>query len=183
MTRNISGFDEQELDLCDSDVQRHLLEVANVRMLFLVGVRDGLIKDFEWNTIKATKGAVGKLDATATFSSSGLSYKVGIINHPAINDGLLSSLEQQVQECGIDKLFIVSRDDVHQAQLQKLIAGNALLKSRCLFSTHHELYRVGVVISSWQTCDAPVAAAKSAAMVEASGWSGGLVPAPISISA
>jgi hypothetical protein len=185
MTRNISGFDEQELDLFDSDVQRHLLEVANVRMLFLVGVRDGLIQDFEWNTIKATKSEISKLDATATFSSSDLNYKVGVINHPAISDGLVTTLEQQVQECGLDKLFIVSRDDVHQVQLQKLIATSPLLKSRCLFSTHHELYRVGVVISNWQTCDASVAAAatKSAAMSEASNWSGGLVPAPISISA
>src|SRR5271154_3585840 len=51
MTRSIVGCSASEIDLFDSDVQRHLLEIANLRMLHLMGVKDGQIKDFEWTTV------------------------------------------------------------------------------------------------------------------------------------
>ena len=46
MSRSVSGLPEQEHDLFDANVQRHLLEVANLRMLYLVAVNEGHIRDF-----------------------------------------------------------------------------------------------------------------------------------------
>jgi len=55
MSRTVSGLDEEEIDLFDSDIQRHLLEVANIRMLFMVGVRDAQVREFQWTTCKIEK--------------------------------------------------------------------------------------------------------------------------------
>src|SRR5580693_4875093 len=43
MSKNISGTEEENLDLLDSSVQRHLLEVANIKMLALMAQQAGEI--------------------------------------------------------------------------------------------------------------------------------------------
>lgn len=52
LARTVSGCAEADIDLFDADVQRHLLEVANLRMLHLQGVKDGHLSDFTWQTCK-----------------------------------------------------------------------------------------------------------------------------------
>jgi len=109
--------------LFDSDIQRHLLEVANIRMLFMVGVRDAQVREFQWTTCKLKKDEVKRLDAKATFRCGDSPHRVGIMNHPTISESLIPSIESALQDTGVEKILIVSRDDAHQVQLQKFLAG------------------------------------------------------------
>ncbi len=182
MTRSVSGMAEEEIDLFDSDIQRHLLEVANIRMLFLVGVRDAQIREFDWTTFKLKVGETKSLDAKASFRCGESAHRVGIMNHPTISDALIPGIEAALQETGVEKILIVSRDDAHQAQLQKFLAGaSSMVRNRCLFATHHELYRSGIVVSNWQSCEAVSSTAfRPAAMIDAKNWAGPMM-APITV--
>lgn len=151
MSRGVVGCEATDLDLFDSDVQRHLLEVANLRMLLLMGVKDGDIKEFEWTTCRVADSKC--LDARVKFAAAGTDHRIGIINHPAADADLLRRLEHALQTEGIHSIMIVSRDDIHQRNLQHLIATSPVLSKRCIFATHHELYKAGVVRTKWQCCD------------------------------
>ena len=181
MSRSVAGLPEEEIDLFDSEIQRHLLEIANIRMLFLVGVRDAQITDFVWTTFKLKKDESKHIDARATFRCGNTDHKVGIINHPAISPTLIASLETSLSEVGIEKILIVSRDEAHQAQLQKfLLSASQTVRSRCLFATHHELYRSGIVVSNWQFAEAVSSPAfRPSTMVDANNWGGPMVAHPV----
>src|SRR5437868_13279347 len=71
MTRNMFGAGEMDLDINDHDTQRHLLEVANLRMLFHVAHTDAQIADFEWITC-SREAQTKNLDAKVTFSRHGI---------------------------------------------------------------------------------------------------------------
>ncbi len=178
MTRSISGLPEQEMDLFDSDVQRHLLEVANLRMLYLQGVKEGSVSQFQWTTIK---GANRRLDAKAVFRANDELHRVGLINHPALADELTNNVEAALKEEGIDKVLIICRDDAHQSQLQKKVATmSAQTQKKVLFATHHELYKSGIANANWQHCDqSSTTAFKSARTpVESATWTGNMTIAP-----
>lgn len=178
MTRSVSGLAEEEIDLFDSDVQRHLLEVANIRMLFLVGVRDTQIREFEWTTCKLKNGEARGLDAKAVFRCGDTAHRVGIMNHPTISETLVPSIESSLQDTGIEKILIVSRDDAHQVQLQKALAGaSSMVRNRCLFATHHELYRTGIVVSNWQSCEAISSTAFKPAATTDKSWTSPMMAA------
>jgi hypothetical protein len=186
MTRSVSGLAEEEIDLFDSEIQRHLLEVANIRMLFLVGVRDTQIREFQWTTNKMKKGETKSLDAKATFRCGESAHRVGIMNHPTISDTLIQSIESSLQETGVEKILIVSRDDAHQALLQKFLAGaSSMVRNRCLFATHHELYRSGILVSNWQSCEAVSSTAfrpaTSGSIIDAKNWASPMMVAPITV--
>jgi hypothetical protein len=153
MTKSISGFTTaDQTDLFDANVQRHLLEVANLRMLHLVDVRDGLVTDFEWTTIKPGANGKQELDAKVSFKFGGKTHKLGIVNHPECGEALIKSIESALQH-GVDSVLIVSRDEAHQMTLQKLMAGTSI-ERKCVFSTHHDLYKTGIVNAPWLSCDA-----------------------------
>lgn len=157
MTRAITGYPTTDIDLFSADIQRHLLEIANLRMLHLMDVKDGSITDFEWITCKADGN--NRLDAKVSFkTSNGLSAKIGVINHPAVDDQLFPRLEYAVANEGVEKIFIVSRDEAHQKSLQLMLATHPVLNKRCYFSTHHELYKLGIIKTPWQQCDQQQAA-------------------------
>ena len=153
LTRSITGVGESELDLNDADVQRHFLEVANLRMLFQVDEKDGKISDFQWKTCDATKN----VDAKVTFTRNGVTHKVGIINHPSTDhETLLNKLESALAEEDVDSVFVVSRDEAHQTALQKCVhthMSDSLLTGRIAFVTHQELYKNGVVKCRWQNVE------------------------------
>lgn len=153
MTRSLIGCENSELDLFDSDVQRHLLEVANLRMLHLMGVKDNQITDFEWTTLGDRSSVGTTIDAKVRFSCNGSEHRLGILNHPAADTELLGKLEQGLQMEGIQEIFIVNRDDAHQKTLQSLICSSPMLQKRCFFATHHELYKIGIAGTKWQSCD------------------------------
>src|SRR5277367_6100690 len=43
MTRDLIGVNQEDTDLTESVIQRHLLEIANLRMLYLLAQKEGLI--------------------------------------------------------------------------------------------------------------------------------------------
>lgn len=151
MAKTVSGANQDEVDRFESEFQRHHLEVANLRMLFHVGQKDAAISSFTWTTCNGDLKATG-LDAMVTFVCKGVTHKVGIINNPAINDAHCAKLEAAIKDHGINKIWIVSRDEAAQKSVQQAIAGRVALASHCCFATHHDLYRDGVVRTSWQSC-------------------------------
>lgn len=156
LTRTISGLKEETIDLFDSDVQRHLLEVANLRMMHLIGVKEGEISDFHWTTCKVAADGSKRLDAIVSFHAGGQNHKAGIINHPAVDESLIGNIEKALQTQGVESILIVARDEEHQAKVQALLATSSVSK-HCYFSTHHELYKTGIAKSKWQHCDHRVA--------------------------
>jgi hypothetical protein len=175
LTRAISGSDESEVDLFDCNIQRHLLEVANLRMLHLQGVRDGQISNFEWTTCKKSAEGLKHLDAIVTFKADSRDHKLGIINHPAATDKLVSEIESAIKTHGIQSVLIVSRDEAHQQAVQRIISASSISR-RVFFSTHHELYKTGVVSSRWQGADQSCANLFSSCVPECgtTAWSGAL---------
>ncbi len=151
LTRSISGLKDEEIDLFDADVQRHLLEVANLRMMHLIGVKEGDISDFTWTTCKAGPDKAKYVDATVKFKAGGTTHNFGIVNHPAANAELISNIESAIK-AGADSVLIVARDEAHQAAVQSLLTSSSVSK-KVFFSTHHELYKTGIVKSIWQTSD------------------------------
>ena len=144
----ISGVDPA-CDLNDNRVQRHFLEIANLRMLFLVAQRDGHISSVEWTTTHNSP-----VDAKISFMAGGEQRQIGIVNSPRVTgDKLIPQLETALNEPGVRQLWITCQDDIHQALLQEIIAAAPLLKDRVLFATHPNLYNLGIAKSQWQTAD------------------------------
>lgn len=150
MARTHSGFPQHELDLFDTEVQRHWLEVANIRMIHLIAQKDGEISQFSWLTLKPDQSGKKTADAKVSFTSSGNLHKMAIANHPTLNDSLMQDWSIALQDKDVGKLLVISRDEAHQRSLQKLTV-NSSIASCCFFTTHHDLYRSGVVRSLWQT--------------------------------
>ncbi len=155
ISRNVIGVGDTELDLNDNNVQRHLLEVANLRMLFLIDQNEGLISDFEWTTLNSRNGGSHHLDAKVSFVRNGVTHKIGIINHPAADkERLLNKMEAALSEADVEMVWVISRDDDHQEKLQECIAAamgtGSALNRRIAFATHQELYKSGIVKTRWQ---------------------------------
>lgn len=93
-----------------------------------------------------------KLDSIVSFKASGREHKLGIINHPAVKEGLAAEIEADLKAAAIEGVLIVCRDETHQQTVQAALANSSVSK-RCFFSTHHELYKTGIAPSSWQGAD------------------------------
>jgi len=173
MTRSLAGCAEDEtVDLFDSNVQRHLLEVANLRMMHLIGVKEGEISAFEWTTVKSDKK---NLDAKVSFQANGKSHKLGIINHPACGPELIAQIDAALKCDGIESVLLVSRDETHQASMQSLLSASSVGK-HCVFGTHHELYKAGIVKSKWACADHKTADIFGSTVIQpgAEAWTGNL---------
>jgi len=158
MSRDLVGGQESELDLNDSEIQRHLLEIANLRMLFMIDAKDGLISDLEWTTCNRRPNSSQHLDAKLSFVQNGITHKIGVLNHPgADSESLLNRIESALAEADIETILIVSRDEAHQQSLQQCITDHigtgSVLNHRLAFATHQELYKAGVVKSRFQNVE------------------------------
>jgi hypothetical protein len=163
MTRGLISAEETDLDLSDSEVQRHLLEIANLRMLFMMDASERLISELDWKTCRAHRGGLQHVDAKVSFQRNGVLHRVGIVNHPVINDGnsFMNRLHASLADDEIEMIWIVSRDEDHQLSLQnsiaRLSAGQSDLQQSLAFATHQELYKSGMVKTRWQTVDQHIA--------------------------
>lgn len=145
----VSGIDS-EMDLADTDIQRHLLEVANLRMIFLTDQKAGLISDFTWNTVTSNAG-LATIPATVTFKRNGSLHRCAIINNYGIPvDHVRIAAENAIAENMADMVWIVSSDDAQQEKLQQAICESSAA-SRMAFTTHQEIYKAGVVKAKWQS--------------------------------
>jgi hypothetical protein len=155
MSKQVSEMPESHLDLFDSGVQRHLLEVANIRMLCLIAKRDGDLEDFNWMTLRPSLIESCNLDAILSVKARVHQRTIGIINHPTNDERLLRGVAHAFEENQLQNLLLVSRDDTHQKESQDAVSGSAGKADamRLLFVTHHELYRSGITKACMQTED------------------------------
>ncbi len=145
----VSGIDA-EMDLVDTDIQRHLLEVANLRMIFLTDQKAGLISDFTWNTVMSNAG-LATIPATVSFKRNDSLHRCAIINNYGIpSEHVRIAAENAIAENMADMVWIVSSDDVQQEKLQQALSESSSA-TRMAFTTHQEIYKAGVVKAKWQS--------------------------------
>jgi hypothetical protein len=155
MSKQVAEMGDSQLDLFDSGVQRHLLEVANIRMLCMIAKKEADIEDFEWVTLRPSLTDASNFDAILSVKTRAHQRKIGIINHPADKEKFLSGMAKVIEENQVQNILVVSRDEVYQKDLQELVSKNMSLTDakRVLFVTHHELYRSGIAKACMQTED------------------------------
>lgn len=162
MARTLAGAAEADDASLDNEFQRHHLEVANLRMLYLIAQKDAQISEFQWNTCKQAEKASCGLDARVTFKApiSGVTTTVGLVNNLSIGSDTVAKLTATLAAEKVDSILLISRDDIAQKALQQMVAqaGGELAK-KALFATHQDLYKDGIIATHWQTVDtsAPVA--------------------------
>jgi hypothetical protein len=166
MARTLSAAGEAQDDIFENDFQRHHLEVANLRMLYLIAQKNGLVTDLQWQTFKRAKKEVTSLDARVTFSALGTTHKVGLVNNPDCDSLLADKLNSALAAEDIDTVLLISRDEVAQKALQDLIATTGSLSQHTIFATHQDLYREGIAGSSWQTASGKADVAYIGAMTQ-----------------
>jgi hypothetical protein len=172
MARTLSDATATETDLFDSDVQRHFLEIANLRMLGLMGQQEGQLSEFRWTTCKDKK----HLDAKVSFINGGKMQKLGIVNHPPIDNAVVENVAAAMKTDDLEKVLVVCRDDLHQQKLQKLIAASSINAS-CFFATHQEIYGAGIVKTAWRNVEGTQAALFTASLADtANHWGPGFNP-------
>ncbi|MBZ0189611.1 MAG: hypothetical protein K8F91_25415, partial [Candidatus Obscuribacterales bacterium] len=155
MAKSVSGIAQDDVDRFDAEWQRHHLEVANLRMLYLIGQTDGQISNFQWTTAKGeTKESFG-LDAKVTFTANGIAYDIGIVNQPGVDEQSIQAMEEALEHAGVEMIFCVSRDQESAVAIQKAIheKGSSKLARYCFFATHQDLYKKGMVSSKWQNVE------------------------------
>jgi hypothetical protein len=144
MSKHISGTAEDTIDLLDSNVQRHLLEVANIKMLGLMAQQAGEMNNFNWVTHVGNTQTT--LDATMTFRANDRTYKIAVVNHPNDKEQLLSDLDAHFADNSIDRVLIVCRDNNYQESLQKFLTEQSKTfdLGKIFFATHQELYKSSI---------------------------------------
>ncbi len=155
MAKSISGISQDELDRFDAKWQRHHLEVANLRMLYLIAKNEGKISNFKWTTCKTEARKQFCLDAKVSFNCGGIAYDIGLVNNPSADEAMLKSLESSLSENGIEMVLIITRDEDAQIELQEKIAAmsDSTLAKHCFFATHQELYKKGMIMAHWQNAE------------------------------
>lgn len=151
ISRNISDSAAASLDLFDSEIQRHFLEVANIRMVCLVAKRDGDVEDLNWTTCMTKGDEPSGLDAIVTLTTGRGIRKVGILNHPDSSKIDSINLAACFASEDVDVITIVSRDEAHQEILRKQLSqyGDGFDSRKVLLVTHHNLYKLGITKACW----------------------------------
>ncbi len=151
VAKSATGIEHDEVDRFDAEWQRHHLEVANLRMLYLISQKNEKISDFKWTTCSEKEKADHGIDAKVSFTCNGIAYDIGIANNPE----KLNNLESAIKGAGVEMILLVARDDETKEELQKEIAAktDSSLAKYCFFSTHQKLYKKGMVASKWENSE------------------------------
>ena len=160
LSKSLSGSQENELDILDDEIQRHFLEIANIRMLCLVASKSNEIEDLQWTTCKSNDVGNKSLDAKISFRVNSpnnivQTCRIGIINHPINQDVLIDDLQSSFKDAAIESVAIVCRDQLHGKMVQQWLHqhNDRLPLEKILLVTHHELYKHGIVKAPWVTAD------------------------------
>lgn len=151
MARKLNGFGENQDEVLDNEFQRHHLEVANLRMLFLVAQKNNLIKDFVWQTCKRERQTDTGLNAKITFNCQDRDVKIGVVNNPQTQTAHIEKLTKSLVSEDLNWLLVIGRDETELTALKAAMKEQSTLAGKVLFSTHQDLYREGVMNASWQT--------------------------------
>lgn len=155
VAKSATGIKIDDVDRFDAEWQRHHLEVANLRMLYLISQKNERIEKFNWTTIKADQKENCGLDGKVSFESNGIAYDIGIVNNPDLSIESIKKLEGSLSAQGVEMILIVARDDETKKKMQEIIQSNqdSTLAKYCFFSTHQKLYKKGMVSSKWENAE------------------------------
>jgi hypothetical protein len=149
LARTISGAGENQTDIYNHDWQRNHLEIANIRMIFLIAQKEKHLETFVWQTCQNASNQI--YNAIITSTSEIAKYNIGLISHPQVGDKLLQCLAQELNSSTMSHIMIVSRDQTHQENLQKTLSqlhSHSNVNS-ILFTTHQDLYKSGLAKAHW----------------------------------
>ena len=149
LARTISGADQKDDDFNNNDWQRNHLEIANIRMIFLIAQKEGYIEKFNWQTCLNVKQERLVYSAKVSFMSQTCSEVMGLICHPQLSEDLLNLLAKELDNQEIK--IIISRDLHHQENVQKLLINlnNHKNINNILLTTHSDLYKSGLSKVRW----------------------------------
>jgi len=120
-------------------------------MIFLIAQTKGFLQSFQWKTCQPIEDNAQIFDALVSCSSQSVNHNLALLSHPKLNSDLLGKIEQEVINKGITNLMIISRDQSHQADLQKLLASHTglLNVNKIVFGIHQDLYKSGIDEVQW----------------------------------
>jgi len=178
MTRQMLNASDTAYALSDGETQRHLLEVANLRMLLLQDQKEGLIANCTWESSRKAQFDEAGYDAIVSFKQNEISHHIGIINNPPGGvSGALRAVNQALEEKAIHNVWIISADDSFQRSLQQGLASTAIA-GRVAFATHQEIYKTGAIKANWQSTNGQALAAIGSVTDNQLTWPGHLTAAP-----
>ncbi len=120
-------------------------------MIFLIAQKEGHLQTFTWKTSSDGIGQKPVYDAIISSTCQPANYNIGLISHPQLNDNLPARLMQELNNKTMTHIMIVSRDQTHQENLQKVLAdlqSHANVNS-ILLGTHQDLYKSGLAKARW----------------------------------
>lgn len=150
LARTISGAHQNEGDVYNNEWQRDHLEIANIRMIFLIAKTEGYLNTVQWKTcLDDNRKQIYSAIISATCQT--MNCNIGLISHPQLSNDLALSLEQELNNKGITHIMIISRDRVHQENLQKVLKTlqNHPNVNSILLATHQDLYKSGIAKMPW----------------------------------
>jgi hypothetical protein len=147
----VSGTNPNESDVYNNDWQRDHLEIANIRMIFLIAQKEKHLQAFQWQTCSNATDKKQIYSAIISSVCQSFNYNIGLISHPQLSNDLPAQLAQELNSKTMTHIMIVSRDQTHQENLQKILAD---LKThpnvnRILLTTHQDLYKSGLAKLRW----------------------------------
>lgn len=146
MTRELIGSERGYGDSLESVRQRHYLELANIRMLYLVAEKEGLLQELDWSIVPIPDNGKLNLDVIASYLLDGKPKSVGIINDVRL-DEVIHRVEASLTSHDLSEILVVSRDDKQQRELMLECLDKASPKATQIlgFSTHQDLYKTGIL--------------------------------------
>lgn len=152
LARTASGAIDSPDNLDDNEWKREHLEIANIRMLFIISQKEGYLQSFQWHTCADKKEVY---DATVSTTVNGINCKVGIISNPASKNCLLEKFDEDLKNKRMTQIMVVSGNKENQGNLQKQFAGliDKANVNSIIFGTHQDLYKSGLAGMQWQNAN------------------------------
>src|SRR5262249_27258463 len=111
MTRELIGASDYELDLRHFEIQRHLLEVANLRMIFHKDEQNGKISNLQWTTCRPQSNRLCALDARVSLVYKDKLHNIGVLNQSSTEfDSTVSRLTAAVGDDAVETVCVISAD-------------------------------------------------------------------------
>jgi hypothetical protein len=152
LAKDMVGTKNGDNEALDGHQQQKYLEIANIRMIFLIAQTEGFLQNFRWTTCLPGENNTQLFDAAIAYSNQSVNHRLGLLSHPELSDEFLSRIEQGLVSGNITNLMIISRDQTHQANLQKLLADDKsqAYANKIIFAVHQDLYKSGLDKVQWR---------------------------------
>ncbi len=141
MSKEVIGNVEIDIEDIDDKLQKHYLELANLRMLYHIAQSNNKISDFKWQTLKNNCKFTGGFDAIVSFTLNNQSVKKAIINCNKASEISLENIKNDMSLNSIDEILIVFQSQEDLDVFQKFINTDLVLSKICNLTTHQLVYK------------------------------------------